>query len=41
MLIFAERVTADRRPPLWPRLDQYSLTLVKIAPTSLPLRLAT
>jgi hypothetical protein len=39
MLIFAERVTADRRPPLWPRLDQ--LTLVKIAPTSLPLRLAT
>jgi len=32
-------VTADRRPPLWPRLDQ--LTLVKIAPTSLPLRLAT
>jgi hypothetical protein len=32
-------VTADRRPPLWPRLDQ--LTLVKIAPASLPLRLAT
>src|SRR5664280_2061895 len=29
----------NRRPPWWPRLDQ--LTLVKIAPTSLPLRLAT
>jgi hypothetical protein len=29
----------NRRPPWWPRLDQ--LSLVKIAPTSLPLRLAT
>src|ERR1700676_315880 len=35
-------VTADRRPPLWPRLDQYSLTCgARIAPTSLTLRLAT
>jgi hypothetical protein len=30
-------VTAHRRPPLWPRLGQLTL----MAPTSLPLRLAT